>query len=256
MSAETVESKKWAHSEIKEWIESQTGPDAWYQTIYVKDGLQTPGKMDSLGRLPRLSLPDDMTGLSVLDIGCNSGMLCFEAKARNADRVVGIDLRRNRLQQARTLADIKEMDIDFREMDLFDATELGRFDIVFCIAVVTEIADLIGALLVLKQLTEKHLYLELATLEACQKNSHVLGMNLGPLLNLSAGSLLRKLPLIGKKAENGGYAQLRRVDSRQVNVWAMTPDKRFLRSIFGDEFSMQDLGRSVRYHLFRLTRQS
>src|SRR5205085_3260415 len=36
-------------------------------------------------------LPQDLTGKSVLDIGCNAGFYAFEMKKRSASRVVGID---------------------------------------------------------------------------------------------------------------------------------------------------------------------
>ncbi len=36
-------------------------------------------------------LPEDLTGKSVLDIGCNAGFYAMELKRRGADRVVGTD---------------------------------------------------------------------------------------------------------------------------------------------------------------------
>ena len=37
-------------------------------------------------------LPADLTGKTVLDIGCNGGFYSLEMKRRGADRVVGIDM--------------------------------------------------------------------------------------------------------------------------------------------------------------------
>ena len=36
-------------------------------------------------------LPEDLTGKTVLDIGCNAGFYSMEMKRRGAERVVGVD---------------------------------------------------------------------------------------------------------------------------------------------------------------------
>lgn len=248
--------KEWTTAEIKEWIESQTGPNYWYQTVPVKDGIVTPGTVNSLERLRLIALPDDLSGKSVLDLGCNSGMLCFECKRRNAARVVGIDLQHNRLEQARTLAEIMELGVQFREMDLFSAIELGQFDLVFCIAVVTEVTDLIRALEVLKRVTREVLYLELATMETFPRDLRVLGININALLELNLSAILSRFGPRWLRPSLGGRAKLRRIKSRTMTGWALVPDRQFLNSIMGDQFEISDLGMSARYNLFRLTRKS
>lgn len=57
-----------------------------YQTIGKQQGAS-----DSAGKLKALKLPDDLTGASFLDIGCNEGFFCLEAKQRGASKVIGID---------------------------------------------------------------------------------------------------------------------------------------------------------------------
>jgi tRNA (mo5U34)-methyltransferase len=51
-----------------------------------------------LGNYPRCkwesfadSLPKDLSGRTVLDLGCNAGFYAFEMKRRGADRVVAVD---------------------------------------------------------------------------------------------------------------------------------------------------------------------
>ena len=43
------------------------------------------------GRFFKHAVPDDLSGQSVLDIGCNGGFYSFEMKRRGARRVVGVD---------------------------------------------------------------------------------------------------------------------------------------------------------------------
>ena len=60
--------------------------------------------------------------------------------------MVGIDIIETRLEQARELAKKEGYDISYLNKRIFDLSELGQFDIVFCFAVVTELSDLFGAL--------------------------------------------------------------------------------------------------------------
>ncbi|MFL6785169.1 MAG: DUF1698 domain-containing protein, partial [Sphingomicrobium sp.] len=46
-------------------------------------------------------LPDDLSGRTVLDIGCNAGFYSIEMKRRGAQRVLGIDSDERYLAQAR-----------------------------------------------------------------------------------------------------------------------------------------------------------
>ena len=49
-------------------------------------------------------MPADLTGRSVLDIGCNAGFYSFEMKRRGAARVLGVDSNPRYLDQARFAA--------------------------------------------------------------------------------------------------------------------------------------------------------
>jgi 2-polyprenyl-3-methyl-5-hydroxy-6-metoxy-1,4-benzoquinol methylase len=246
--------KHWTTAEIRAWVEGQRGPNYWYQTIPIKEGIVTPGTIDSTKRLQFLSLPNDLSGKSVLDVGCNSGMLCFECKRRNAAQVVGIDIQSNRLQQARTLAEIMELDIEFKEMDLFRIAELGPFDLVFCIAVLTEITDLIRGLEILKRFTRETIYLELATMESFPRARQVFGININNLLELNLNKILTRFAPHCFRSRLCGTAKLRKLNTKLVTGWSLVPDDHFLSSIMGQDFEITDLGRSVRYNLFRLDR--
>jgi len=83
------------------------------------------------------ALPADMSGRSVLDIGCNAGFYALEMKRRGAGRVVCIDTDDRYLAQARLAATTCGFaDIEFRNLSVYDVALLGeRFDFVIFMGV-------------------------------------------------------------------------------------------------------------------------
>jgi tRNA (mo5U34)-methyltransferase len=62
----------------------------WYHQIEIRPGIVTPGVNSSAVTLRHLDLPDNCTGIRVLDIGARDGYFSFELERRGAD-VVAID---------------------------------------------------------------------------------------------------------------------------------------------------------------------
>jgi len=82
------------------------------------------------------AVPQDLGGRSVLDIGCNGGFYSIEMKRRGAARVLGIDSDAGYLAQARFAAEVSGLDIEFRELSVYDIGALGeRFDVVLFLGV-------------------------------------------------------------------------------------------------------------------------
>lgn len=82
------------------------------------------------------ALPQDLTGKSVLDIGCNGGFYSLEMKRRGAARVLGIDYDEDYLAQARFAAEVTGQEIEFRRLSVYDVGALGeRFDLVIFMGV-------------------------------------------------------------------------------------------------------------------------
>lgn len=80
-------------------------------------------------------LPRDLTGKTVLDIGCNAGFYSQRLHERGA-RVTGIDHDPRYLAQARFAAGALGYDIEFHELDVYDVERLGRrFDYVLLMGV-------------------------------------------------------------------------------------------------------------------------
>lgn len=82
------------------------------------------------------AIPADLSGKTVLDVGCNAGFYSLEMKRRGAARVVGIDSDPGYLAQARFAAEVTELDIEFRELDTYRVAELHeKFDVVLFMGV-------------------------------------------------------------------------------------------------------------------------
>ncbi len=117
----------------------ELGP--WFHNLSLGTVQTAPDHF--LGDFPRVkwrsfahTLPEDMSGKSVLDIGCNGGFYSLEMKRRGAARVLGIDFDADYLAQARFAAEVEGLDIEFREMSVYDVGALGEtFDVVFFIGV-------------------------------------------------------------------------------------------------------------------------
>src|ERR1044072_6949728 len=82
------------------------------------------------------AIPEDLTGKSVLDVGCNAGFYSIQMKKRGADRVVAIDTDETYLAQARFAAEVSGADIEFRNLSVYRVAELReQFDLVLFMGV-------------------------------------------------------------------------------------------------------------------------
>ena len=82
------------------------------------------------------SIPADLTGATVLDIGCNGGFYSIQLKRRGAKRVLGIDIDDRYLSQARFAARTLDLDIEFQKKSVYEVDTLeGKFDYVFFMGV-------------------------------------------------------------------------------------------------------------------------
>jgi tRNA (mo5U34)-methyltransferase len=81
-------------------------------------------------------LPADLSGRTVLDVGCNAGFYALEMKRRGAARVVGIDEDPRYLAQARLAVEVTGLDVELRQLSAYDVAALGeRFDLVLFMGV-------------------------------------------------------------------------------------------------------------------------
>lgn len=82
------------------------------------------------------AIPDDLSGATVLDVGCNAGFYSIEMKKRGAERVLGIDVDDRYLRQARFAAETLDVDIEFRKCSVYATDQIpGQFDYVLFMGV-------------------------------------------------------------------------------------------------------------------------
>jgi tRNA (mo5U34)-methyltransferase len=63
----------------------------WYHAVDLGDGLVTPGDYDYRGLLKDYPFPENMSGMSALDVGSATGFFAFEFERRGAE-VTSVDL--------------------------------------------------------------------------------------------------------------------------------------------------------------------
>jgi tRNA (mo5U34)-methyltransferase len=114
------------------------------------------------------AIAQDLTGKSVLDVGCNAGFYAIEMKRRGAARVVGVDSDARYLAQARFAAEVAEADIEFREMSVYELPSLGeRFDVVLFMGVLYHLRHPLLAL----DLLHEHLVGDLMVFQSMLRGS-------------------------------------------------------------------------------------
>jgi tRNA (mo5U34)-methyltransferase len=118
------------------------------------------------------AIPRDLTGKSVLDIGCNAGFYSIEMKRRGADRVVGIDSDDTYLDQARFAAEVSQMEIEFKRMSVYEVPRLReRFDVVLFMGVLYHLRYPLLAL----DLLHDHVTKDLLVFQSMQRGSREVG---------------------------------------------------------------------------------
>ncbi len=119
----------------------ELGP--WFHNLHLPDGTQTAPD-HFLGDFPAYKwreilpfLPQDLTGVRALDIGCNAGYYSFELARRGA-KVTAIDNNGHYLGQARWAARLMDLHhrIEFRQLSVYQlARESEMYDLVWFMGV-------------------------------------------------------------------------------------------------------------------------
>ncbi len=145
----------------------------WFQNLNL-NGVQT-APQHFLGDYPAVkfqglaqALPQDLTGKSILDIGCNAGFYSLEMKRRGADRVLGVDFDERYLAQARFAAEVRGVEIEFRQLSVYDVSCLQeKFDLVIFMGVLYHLRHPLLAL----DLIREHVARDLMLFQSMQRGS-------------------------------------------------------------------------------------
>jgi tRNA (mo5U34)-methyltransferase len=114
------------------------------------------------------AIPQDLTGRTVLDVGCNAGFYSIEMKRRGADRVVAVDSDPRYLAQARLAAEVSGVELDLRQLDVYDIGALKeRFDLVIFMGVLYHLRHPLLAL----DLLREHVVGDLLLFQSMQRGS-------------------------------------------------------------------------------------
>jgi tRNA (mo5U34)-methyltransferase len=145
----------------------------WFHNIDL-GGLSTAPN-HFLGDYPRCkwegfadALPADLSGRTVLDIGCNAGFYAIEMKRRGAERVVGIDSDARYLEQARLATEVLGVEIELRQLSIYEISRLEeKFDLVLFMGVFYHLRHPLLAL----DLIHEHVARDLLVFQSMQRGS-------------------------------------------------------------------------------------
>jgi tRNA (mo5U34)-methyltransferase len=112
----------------------------WYHDLELRGVRTAPDHplgnfLQELWEQVEPAFPADLSGRTVLDIGCNAGFYSLKLHERGA-RVTGIDHNEIYLAQARFAAETLGADIEYLKLDAYEVEGLGRqFDYVLFMGV-------------------------------------------------------------------------------------------------------------------------
>ena len=140
----------------------------WWHRIDLGGGLVTPGADVTPQRLAEIRMPENLSGLSVLDIGAWDGFFSFEAERRGARRVLATDSfcwggggwgTKDGFDLARRALGSKVEDKWIQVLDLSPET-VGVFDVVLFLGVLYHMKHPLLTLERVASVTARHLILQ------------------------------------------------------------------------------------------------
>lgn len=145
----------------------------WFHNLDLSGVMTAPDHF--LGDYPAIkwrrfagAIPADLTGKSVLDVGCNAGFYAIEMRRRGAARVVGIDSDEGYLEQARFAAEVSGVSIELQQLSVYDVGRLGeRFDLVLFMGVLYHLRHPLLAL----DLLAEHVVKDTLVFQSMQRGS-------------------------------------------------------------------------------------
>ena len=164
----------------------------WWHKIEVAPGVFTPGHKDTITELKeRISLPEDLTGKTVLDIGAAEGFYSFECERRGAT-VTAVDRVDGEESGFSIVKRIINAKAEHKRCSVYNLSveEIGQFDLVLCLGVIYHLRYPLLALDVLHSICKSDMILETQICDKYYLNTKGDICNLGDL-----GPELTKTPM-------------------------------------------------------------
>jgi tRNA (mo5U34)-methyltransferase len=153
--------------------------EPWFHRIDLGNGIYT--KTESVMGEPvdhpfgpwqmiQKLLPRDLSGKTLLDVGCNAGFYSFEAKRRGAKRVLGVDGQRQHVRQGLFVRKVLGLEVEFRRLNVYELSprNVGQFDITLALGLLYHLKHPVLALENLYRVTKELLIIETAIMPTKQ----------------------------------------------------------------------------------------
>lgn len=126
---------KLSNAQIMDLIDSVP---VWHHRIEVAPGVITPGLQWTQEMLKDIGLPEDLTGLRVLDLGARDGFFSFECEKRGAAEVIAVDYSPAELTGFKVAKKILDSDVKWVTANVYKINQLnlGKFDLVLFLGVI------------------------------------------------------------------------------------------------------------------------
>lgn len=110
----------------------------WHHRIEVAPGVWTPGLQDTPALLSQIGMPEDLSGMRVLDIGARDGFFTFEAERRGAREVIALDNESPHNTGFAIAAELLGSKATYITENVYSLNEerYGRFDLVLFLGVI------------------------------------------------------------------------------------------------------------------------
>jgi len=132
-----------------------------YQQVNLPYGLMIQGRDRST--TSNVIFPNSLEGKKVLDIGCALGYFCYQAEIKGAEKVVGLENKTSRFQQALLIKDILQSNVEFHQLDIYDYDTDIKFDYVLLLNVLHHLTKPMEALQKIADFTKHKLIIEFPT---------------------------------------------------------------------------------------------
>ena len=124
-----------SETEIQKLIDSV---QVWHHRIEVAPGIFTPGGQQTQELLATINLPQDLSGLRVLDLGARDGFFSFECERRGAAEVIAVDYSPVELTGFGVASKILNSKVKWLTANVYKINQLnlGKFDVILFLGVI------------------------------------------------------------------------------------------------------------------------